>query len=108
VASATRIATEIAPHPARTWRMEHGWWSSERRRRTGGCQRFPAHVRPRLGHTGGDDTIDWLTRAGQTSSIVLDNCEHVPARLPKSRRDRQVVPGRRRAGNQSRAFGRVG
>ena len=36
---------------------------------------------PRLGHTGGDDAIDWLTTGLATTEllIVLDNCEHVLA-----------------------------
>ena len=78
----TRIATEIALHPARTWR--DGAWLVELGLEAGDRAVGSAFQRtfgPRLGHTGGDDTIDWLTTGLATTEllIVLDNCEHVLA-----------------------------
>ena len=51
---------------------------------------------PRLGHTGGDDAIDWLTTGLATTEllIVLDNCEHVLAEAaPSRRRSLRSCPG---------------
>ncbi len=78
----TRIATEIALHPARTWR--DGAWLVELGAEAGEravASAFRRTFGPRLGHTGGDDTIDWLTAGLATTEllIVLDNCEHVLA-----------------------------
>jgi predicted ATPase/DNA-binding SARP family transcriptional activator len=78
----TRIATEIALHPARTWR--DGAWLVELGLEAGEravASAFQRTFGPRLGHTGGDDTIDWLTTGLATTEllIVLDNCEHVLA-----------------------------
>ena len=76
----TRIATEIALHPARIWR--DGAWLVELGLETGDravASAFQRTFGPRLGHSGGDDTIDWLTAGLATTEllIVLDNCEHV-------------------------------
>jgi predicted ATPase/DNA-binding SARP family transcriptional activator len=76
----TRIATEIAMHPGHTWR--DGAWLVELGVEAGEGSVTRALQRtfgPRLGHTGGDETIDWLTTglASTELLIVLDNCEHV-------------------------------
>jgi predicted ATPase/DNA-binding SARP family transcriptional activator len=78
----TRIATEVALHPGRVWRdgtwlVELGLDSGERA--VGAA--FQRTFGPRLGHTGSDDAIDWLTTGLATTEllIVLDNCEHVLA-----------------------------
>ena len=78
----TRIATEIALRPDRVWR--DGTWLVELGLDTGERAVRGAFQRtfgPRLGHAGGDDTLDWLTTGlGATELlIVLDNCEHVLA-----------------------------
>ena len=78
----TRIAIEIALHPDRQWRdgtwlVELGQGSGER----AVMEAFQRTFGSRLGHTGGDDTIEWLTTGLATTEllIVLDNCEHVLA-----------------------------
>ena len=78
----TRIATEVALHPGRTWR--DGAWLVELGLESGDravASAFQRTFGPRLGHTSGDDTIDWLTSGLATTEllIVLDNCEHVLA-----------------------------
>jgi predicted ATPase/DNA-binding SARP family transcriptional activator/tetratricopeptide (TPR) repeat protein len=78
----TRIATEIALDPRRTWR--DGAWLVELGLETGEravVNAFQRTFGPRLGHTSGDDTLDWLTTGLATTEllIVLDNCEHVLA-----------------------------
>jgi predicted ATPase/DNA-binding SARP family transcriptional activator len=78
----TRIATEIAVHPGRVWR--DGTWLVELGAETGEravTSAFHRTFGPRLGHTGGDEAIDWLTTglAATELLIVLDNCEHVLA-----------------------------
>jgi predicted ATPase/DNA-binding SARP family transcriptional activator/tetratricopeptide (TPR) repeat protein len=78
----TRIATEIALQPGRTWR--DGAWLVELGVEAGDravASAFQRTFGPRLGHTGGDETIDWLTTGLATTEllIVLDNCEHVLA-----------------------------
>ena len=78
----TRIATEIALRPDRIWR--DGTWLVELGLDTGERAVSGAFQRtfgPRLGHAGGDDTLDWLTTGLATTEllIVLDNCEHVLA-----------------------------
>ena len=78
----TRIATEIAVHPGRVWR--DGTWLVELGVEAGERAVTAAFHRtfgPRLGHTGGDEAIDWLTTGLATTEllIVLDNCEHVLA-----------------------------
>ena len=76
----TRIATEVALHPDRSWRdgtwlVELGVESGER----AVAAAFQRTFGPRLGHATGDDTIDWLIAGLSTTEllIVLDNCEHV-------------------------------
>src|SRR6185436_223477 len=59
----TRIATEVALHPGRVWRdgtwlVELGLDSGERA--VGAA--FQRTFGPRLGHTGSDDAIDWLSK----------------------------------------------
>jgi len=78
----TRIATEVALDPGRVWRdgtwlVELGLDSGER----AVSAAFQRTFGPRLGHTGSDDAIDWLTTGLATTEllIVLDNCEHVLA-----------------------------
>jgi len=78
----TRIATEVALDPGRVWRdgtwlVELGLDSGERA--VGAA--FQRTFGPRLGHTGSEDAIDWLTTGLATTEllIVLDNCEHVLA-----------------------------
>ena len=78
----TRIATEIALRTDRPWRdgtwlVELGSETGERAVRTA----FQRTFGPRLGHTGTDDSLDWLTTglANTELLIVLDNCEHVLA-----------------------------
>ncbi len=78
----TRIATEIALRPDRTWR--DGTWMVELGLDTGERAVSVAFQRafgPRLGHTGGGDALDWLTTGLATTEllILLDNCEHVLA-----------------------------
>jgi predicted ATPase/DNA-binding SARP family transcriptional activator len=78
----TRIATEVAVHPGRAWR--DGTWLVELGVGSGARAVSDALQRtfgPRLGHTGGDTAIDWLTTglAPTELLIVLDNCEHVLA-----------------------------
>jgi predicted ATPase/DNA-binding SARP family transcriptional activator/tetratricopeptide (TPR) repeat protein len=78
----TRIATEVAVHPGRVWR--DGTWLVELGVDAGERAVTAAFHRtfgPRLGHTGGDEAIDWLTTGLATTEllIVLDNCEHVLA-----------------------------
>ena len=78
----TRIATEIALRPGRTWR--DGTWMVELG--LDGGERavsvaFQRAFGPRLGHTGDGDALDWLTTGLATTEllILLDNCEHVLA-----------------------------
>ncbi|HSB85042.1 MAG TPA: BTAD domain-containing putative transcriptional regulator, partial [Ilumatobacteraceae bacterium] len=76
----TRIATEVALSPERTWR--DGAWLVELDAESGAnavSNAFQRTFGPRLGYTGADETIGWLT-AGLADTellIVLDNCEHV-------------------------------
>jgi predicted ATPase/DNA-binding SARP family transcriptional activator/tetratricopeptide (TPR) repeat protein len=78
----TRIATEIAlqfdgTYRDGTWLVELGLENGQRAVHAALLRTFG----PRLGHTGGDPTIDWLTDGLATNEllIVLDNCEHVLA-----------------------------
>ncbi len=78
----TRIATEVALRPDRLWRdgtwlVELGLDSGER----AVSAAFQRTFGPRLGHTGGDATLDWLTTGLSATEllIVLDNCEHLLA-----------------------------
>ena len=76
----TRIATETALRPDRLWR--DGTWLVELGLDTGERAVSAAFQRtfgPRLGHTGGDAALDWLTTGLSATEllIVLDNCEHV-------------------------------
>ncbi|MGZ6962372.1 MAG: ATP-binding protein [Ilumatobacteraceae bacterium] len=78
----TRIATEAALHPDRVWR--DGTWLVELGLETGdraAAAAFQQTFGPRLGHTPGDDSINWLLAGLATTEllIVLDNCEHVLA-----------------------------
>ena len=78
----TRIATEIALRPDRIWR--DGTWMVELGLDSGDRAVSVAFQRafgPRLGSTGGDDSLDWLTTGLATTEllILLDNCEHVLA-----------------------------
>ena len=60
-----------------TWLVELGVEAGER----AVTAAFHRTFGPRLGHTGGDEAIDWLTTGLATTEllIVLDNCEHVLA-----------------------------
>ena len=108
----TRIATEIALHPGRVWR--DGTWLVELGVEAGERAVTAAFHRtfgPRLGHTGGDEAIDWLTTGLATTEllIVLDNCEHVLAEAAAvASDDPAVVPRRVDPRHQSRATRRVG